>query len=400
MQPRPILTPMTEKTDAVAYPYTGSGGNVIPIKPFWPLKGPNGYPNYIRAFNVHFEVQVDTDGSASVDSPDWWRWLNGVSIVMVNGQRRFPGDMTGDQILAALEEFAGVEQLKFHPDIAVSQSNATRKMTFRIPMTSPYVFEGDDDEVLADLITRLELKPPDLSSAGVAVAGGVITLDSMTIRIEAEVQERDYLVWPSGLEFVAIPFSGSDASLTTGALNCRVMAALIHKRGAGGGASLSNLTSVLLPGMWPEHLKRDPDLKENFLAKRGWAAGTAATDQGVSRVASLVATDRLCPVIFADEMEKAWSGDIVKELTVKTVEASAISDKVLLLRKRLPRDLAIHKAIAKKYNKGLPLPFQLRTKGKTRRKPEQWPESMSDYMPKIAPVPGLPGYKNTGRKGG
>lgn len=388
---QPLIIPSPENTAALAFPATVGGGNAIPFHNWVTAKGPNGYPNYIQAITAHYEIQVDTDGSASVDAPDWWRWLGPVTLVQADGVKRI-NEMYGDQLRVALEEFAGVECLKEHPDIAVSQTNASRKLSFRLPMTSKLLYEPDDDELMVDNFARIDIRPPDLSAAGVAIAGGTITLDSMTIRLEAEVVERDYIKWTSPLEFVGIPFVGA-AELQTPVLDCRVMGLTLHKRAAAGGASLSNLTKVHLPGIFTEALKRDPDLLEQFAAHRRISTGTAATDQGVYRVSSIFATGRACPVLWAHEGEKGWSGDVVGQMTIKVEESSAITDKVALFRKRLPRNVQTHKALAKKYNKGKPLPFRVNTRNKTMRDPNKWPERLRDYLPLKCPVPGKPGFK-------
>lgn len=382
---QPLIIPSPEKIPPLSFPSTAGGGRVV-IDNWLPPTGPDGFPYYIRAFNVHAEVQVDTDGSASVDAPDWWRFIDTVSIVQMDGVHRV-NQLRGDQLRVALEEKCGVLGLKEHPDIAVSQTNAVRRLTFRVEFGSDLLYDGDDYELPVDLFARIELTSALGTADGLAVAGGVITFDSIVWRVEAEVVQHDYLLWPSVDELVAVPFAGTSPELAVD-INARPMGLSLHSRGAGGGASLANLTTVHIPGIFTEPLKRDPDLLEHFVASRRIATGVAATDQGAYRVSSVFTTGRACPVLWAHPHEKVWTGSVVERLTIKTVQASAISGLHAIFRKGLPKNVGVADALARKYNQGRPLPWRVKTRDKTRRDPAAWKPANRAYLPMVAPLPG------------
>jgi hypothetical protein len=384
------LYPSPDQNAPLTFPSTAGGGRMI-FNNWLPSTGPNGFPLYVKGFHIHCEIQIDTNGSATVDAPDWWRWLDTVTIHQKDGVTRV-NQLRGDQLLIALIEKVGVERLKMHPDIAISQTDATRNLTFYVPMAAPTdfptMFDGDDFSMPADLFSRIEFTSALLTADGVAVAGGVITLDSCVWRVEAEVEELDYLLWPAVDELLAVPFSSADLQLT---VDGRLMGLSLHQRAAAGGGSLTNLTHVHLPGIWPERLKRQPDLTEHYARHRSLAAGTAATDQGVDRVYDPFLQNRACPVLFATDHEKVWSGEVLGNVLVKTFQSSSITNLVAICRKVLPKNAAVAAGFAKKYNGGKPLQWKVKTRDKTRQDPAAWDEKNRAYLPMKASLPGRRG---------
>jgi hypothetical protein len=388
-----LIYPSPDKIPAISFPSTAGGG---PLKQdnWLPPTGPNGYPLYVREFVGHVDIQVDTAAATVIEGPDWWRVIDRISILQLDGVKRI-NELRGDQLRVGLEIKCGVECLKEHADMAASQTNATRKLTFNVPMVSALLFDGDDYELAADNFHRIEWTSAVLTADGFAISGGTITLDAATWHWNAHCVERDRLLWNSVDEIIALPFPASGAELET-QLNGRLFDLTLHQRAADGGGSMANLTSVHLPGLWSEALKYDPDLREAYAKDRRIAAGVDATDPGVHRVNSLVTEGRAAPVLWATDRLKSWSGWIVGNLTIKTVQASAISNLVAIVRRGLPRNAAVSRSLAIKYNGGKAIAWKVKSAGKTRTGPRMWNKKFRAYLPMEAPVPGKGDHKARG----
>jgi hypothetical protein len=380
-----LIYPSPNKLPAIAFPST-AGGGALKQDNWLPPTGPNGYPLYIRELVAHAAFQLDTAAATVVEGPDWWRAMDRISIVQLDGVKRV-NELRGDQLRVALEIKCGVECLKEHADLAASQTDATRKLTFNVSMVSALVFDGDDYELAADNFARIEWTSAVLTADGFSVSGGTITLDDATWHWNAHCIERDRLLWNAVDELIALPFPASGAELET-QLNGRLLDLTLHQRAADGGGSMANMTSVHLPGIFNEALTYDPDLREAYAKDRRISAGVDATDPGVHRVNSMVTEGRAVPVLWSTDRLKAWSGWVIGNLTIKTVQAVAITNLVALVRRGLPRNPAVSKALAVKYNGGQALAWKVKSAGKTRTNPRSWNKKFRAYLAMECPVPG------------
>lgn len=273
-------------SESVSY----SAGSQRDIAPFVPAIGPRGGRNIITRFEIEFVTQVDTDGSTSFDTEDWASFLKEFIVYDKHGLRyRLSGFWARN---VALLQY-GAQCPADPASLAVSQSNAARTVRIPIPMAMPRLLRDADTGLPVD-----ELKSITLAQAAISdmqITGTGLTVDSGTWKVYAHTVEEDMssvehksrAVWttqtmPSTSQML-LPLAGS-----------ALYAMFLGKKAAGGGASLSNFTSV--DDFAPAGITNIPKaaLKAMYQIDSGYASATVDP----------VLADLLIPVVFPAKNQK------------------------------------------------------------------------------------------------
>lgn len=340
--------------------------------------GPTNRPLVIDCLTVVCEATVTVAGTA-VDGEDVWRALRQVTLTQTDQVVRVAG-VDGHALRLAMIDKAGAEAVPEHADLPIAGATAYR-WEFPIYLHSPSAFDPDDLAMPAELFQSLEFVGLGTGTDSIGVAGGTITLGTVTWYVLVEGREVPYsLLSPVDVIEVA-PFGSLPEiqRLITG----RLAQASLYRPGAVGGSTMPNITTVSV-----DELGRIPyapaDLRGWYQRTRGQVPGFAAANPGVLVRNDPVGQLRAIPIVWTAGSKTTGSLSL-ENVRIKTIQSSAYTDLAVLTRVCRPWNKDNLRVLEKAHGPGEG--WTPKTRGHSAKNPAQWSSVDLGYLPHKSNLP-------------
>ncbi len=355
-----------------------SSGNPLEFVNWVPTRGPNGGRVVIDWFETIADIAA-TQSTAGIDGEDKARIFAKIDVFQVDQVNRW--GLTGDQTRAMMWAMLNPNRVKEQADISTGAVSLDCELF--VPMSKPDIFAyGEDTALPADVFAKLVITP-EVASANLNPGGSGSTASiSGNYWVIAHCHEEHGIALKSVDQVKADTFtSTTEHFLTVGG---KLHNLGFWKAGATGGASLANLSNILIEGVMPVTLTRDPELLDAFKYDRGDAANLNSTQGGVLR-SSPVGNTRYAPVLWSTQATSIFDGPLLDRVKI-TCSGNSVTLLIALAHMAVPRTGAYEDFVSRLY--GLPLEaFRVKTGGKTQRNPGSWRPDERVFMPLIAPDP-------------
>jgi hypothetical protein len=354
-----------------------SAGTDVEFFDFVPRQGPGGGRIVIDGFRCIATWQIDV-ATALREGEDMPRIFGRIQVVQRDGVVRWnaPGDAS--RILSY--QFLGPSMVSENADTGATETNLTGTTELYIPMSKPLIHTPEDTALPADSFAKVIVQ--GMSSSDLNLGTSVVTFDAGTYYIIADCHEEH------DLQFHCVDVVKVDelTSTTEGVISVggKVHDMTLWARGAAGGASLANLTSVRIDepaGMLQTSLRTE--LVTRYRYKRGSAANLNST------VGSEVRSDpftnsKACGVIVSDKRTSTFSGAYADRIKLNL--DNSVSSLRVLTRTMKPRSLESMNQIAAQYGLRSVEQITVKTDKKTRRNLADWDRRDWPYLPFKAPL--------------
>lgn len=291
-------------------PAQAHNGQKLDFPKWMPRKGPNGGRVVVDFLHIVWHASDITVASAALDGRDIWRAISRVTLHQLGGRKRV--DLRGDQLRIANYKLLGPRRVQEYPDVAIG-ANQDLSFVFTVPIAKPFMYNGTDLSLPSDLLELVEIETAD--EAELSVGSVDFTHTASRYYIVAEWHEEFSVILHAEDELKA--FTSNNAESTNLPVFGRLHDLSLHKRGASGGADVSDLGTVLLDGIHQRPMQVDPDLSEAYRFSRELAA-TSAVDQGDELIADphLAATPGAVPVVWGNGA-KCYDGPLRQQIIIE-----------------------------------------------------------------------------------
>lgn len=332
-------------------------------------QGPNGGRMVIDGFWVHAAIQCDIT-VATLDGRDLPRIFSNITISQVDGVQRF--NLAGD--LARVYSYAveGPDHYIENADIVVANNNVI-KVSLYVPMKKRYAHTPEDFSLPVDMFKELSIQEPAAADFPTAT----FSLDTCDYWVVADCRE-DFDVQIYNVDEVASTLfaATTEAQLSLGG---KLHDLYLQAAGAGGGASLANLTDVRIDALGFPTLTRNPDLNTRYKRYRN-EGNSGSSANGAERSTSpfgTVATAKACAVIFHHDEISPWTGKVLRQAKINLT--NSVASLRAIQRVITPATEALRNMTNAAYGKR-PGDYRVATKAKTKYDVTGWPKALRPFL--------------------
>lgn len=357
-----------------------SSGSPIDFNGFVDVEGPNGGRVVIDGFWLHAVFNDINMATAGLEGEDLTgRAFKRIRVEQEGGLVRW--DLAGDESRLACYHLDGAERVREHADLTVADDQAVT-VSLYVPMRKRFAEEGKDFSLPADLFRNLKIEGADLTELG--VGGGTPTIDDLQYYVDVESHEEFEIQLKAEDEVKATPFTNTSGATLKVAGRCQDLG--IFARGATGGASMANFTSIRIPtkNILPVRMARDADLVRPYLRDRYSVPNLQATDGAAVRNDPAQAGSYV-PVLWTDEQTSPFDGALCDDIVLST--ENTVASCIAIHRQTKPRSDEVAKMVMKRWGVA-PGEFKVKTSRKNKRRFQQWAGRGNDlaFLPLVAPL--------------
>lgn len=344
---------------------------------FVPRQGPNGGRVVIDGFRVVVEWDIDV-ATAAAEGEDFARLFGNVQVVQRDGLVRW--NLSGDRTRAACFALLGPQRMTDNADTGSSENDLTGRTELYVPMSKPWVHTEDDTALPVDNFAKVIIAGVTLATV-LDIGSSAVTVNSLTYFVIADCHED------LDLQFYCVDVVKADLHTSTSetviSVGGKVHDLLLHATGAGGGASLSNLTNVRIdePAGMLQTMTR-LELESKYRYKR--LAGASSATVGGERYSDPFVNDKACAVILSDKRTSSWSGAYAERLKLNL--SNSVSSIYSITRTMKPRSIESMNQIAAQYGVNRIEQITVKTDKKSKRTLGEWPRHLWPYLRFKAPL--------------
>lgn len=332
--------------------------------------GPNGGRVIIDGFWLHAQVQGDIT-VATIDGRDLARIFGFVMITQTDGVKRYA--LPGDLLRIASYAFEGSDRYIEMADQTVG-NDRTFIVSIYCPLSKRFLHTPEDFGLPADMFKEIQITQP---TAGFMSVTGTFSLDSVSYWVDAEWHEDFDCQIYNVDEVTSTDFTSTgEATLSLGG---KLQDLYFHAAGAGGGASLANLTDIRIDALSLPVLLRNPDLITVYRRARNEAANLLTTNGNDLRSSPFVpvGTAKAAAAMIHSRETSAWDGRVVRQAKLNLT--NTVASLRAIHRMVVPASDTLRNQTNAAY--GLtPKDYRVATDKKTMRDPNKWPKSLRPFL--------------------
>lgn len=358
---------------------TGGQPARFKVASFVPPRGPNGGMLHVRRFVAHAVLNA-TIATASLLGQNKYRAFRTIDVSLVGSPVKVFENITGDSLRVidfAQEGSGGTFE---HQDSAAAAA-ANYNFTASIPLSHPFAYDPDDTAIPSELLDEVAIGMA--TDANMSLGTSAVTINSGYYYLIAECYESMAIVLPSlsvwrQVEGTAV--SQVDYEVDTGG---RLQDLLFMIPGDIGG-SLANLSKAGILFSQDQKLAKDPDLKHIFARARNEETNLFSTLGNPVYSSPFLASDsgtlRAIAVRLTTGSKVTDGKERAKEVLKLELSANLPAVGRVLTRFTVPKSDG-QRAIIERTQRDNGDMWYVKTRDKSRRPAQAWPDAMRAYLP-------------------